>query len=94
MLITLGRLDEGFQARLVGRQPSRPSREMPQDVKHQKADCHVPDSPARGRVDAHGFAMVVAQVFKALEQRAVERTVADQHIGFQVQGQAQRVEVA
>ncbi|MNN66629.1 hypothetical protein D3C81_1822180 [compost metagenome] len=67
---------------------------MAQEVKHQKADRHVPDSSARCGVDAHGFAVVIAQVFKPFEQRAVERTVADQHIGFQVHGQAQRVEVA
>src|SRR5471032_425444 len=68
MAVAPGPMDEGFQAWLVRRQPPGPCRKMPQEVKHQKTDGHVPDPPARGAVRGYGFAVVITQIFKALEQ--------------------------
>ncbi|MNP55154.1 hypothetical protein D3C76_1497730 [compost metagenome] len=67
---------------------------MAQTVEHHETDGHAPQQAPGGVVFGHGGAVVAAQVVEALEQLPVEPPVADQHIGFQVQGQAQWVEVA
>ncbi|MNY08262.1 hypothetical protein D3C86_1411070 [compost metagenome] len=89
----LGTVAQGLHALPPARQPRAHARHPAQHMKDEEAAQRRPSVPQRQRVPAHGLAVG----FQCREPRGhfgIERPADHDHVGFHVERQAQRVEVA